>query len=103
MRTYILEVASENPIPHDVLIEHLAVALRDFEFAGFTSIALRGTTQTLEHKMAHPFDNPANVVFDDDTKLEEYTGPNGGLPTDPYPLTTRVIDALQERMERNNG
>lgn len=125
MHTYQLEVVSENSIPHDVLVEHLAVALQSFQFAGFTSVALRGSTMTLEHKMeskvAHPFDNPENVVFDDEPQAEGYTGPNGGyttanegsfsplasqscvipgMPEDPYPLLTRVLDNLKERNER---
>lgn len=133
----LISVTSENSIPEDVLVEHIAVALRDFKFAGKVDV-----------EMAHPFDNPANVVFDDDVKTEEYTGPTGThveggfipasviakldltgtpvtlgqggpvigevtgppsftppqisgsfeskLPRDPYPLTTRVIDALKK-------
>lgn len=98
MPDYHLIVSSEQPIPHDVLIEHLAIALRDFNFTGKTDI-----------KMAHPFDTPTNVKFDDDVQTEPYTGPKPGTayegvffptttePADPYPLTTRVIDAIKGR------
>lgn len=84
---YLVSVRSESPIPHDVLIEHIAVALRDFAFAGKVDV-----------KMAHPFDNPDNVVFDDEPKLEEYTGTHsegGFLPADPYPTLTRALDSLK--------
>lgn len=87
-----ITVRSDHPIPHDVLVEHIAVALRDFNFAGKVDV-----------KMAHPFDDKSNVVFDDDVQHEEYTGPNAHVlgedccetPSDPYPLTTRVIDFLK--------
>lgn len=89
MPDYHLIVSSEQPIPHDVLIEHLAIALRDFNFTGKTDI-----------KMAHPFDTPTNVKFDDDVQTEPYTGTHSEgsfTPADPYPLTTRVIDAIKGR------
>lgn len=114
MKTYYLEVASENPIPPDVLIEHLAVALREFKFAGETSIALRGQTTTLEHNMArqHPFDGPE--VFDDykpgtsqegsfsptDVGARELLAESG--VEDPFPLTTQVIDRLKETRRHGN-
>lgn len=80
MPSVTLTVRSEHPIPRDVLIEHIAVALRDFEFAGKRDI------------VAHPFDIPSNVVFDD-TPLndEELTA------LDPFPMVTRALDALKER------
>ena len=66
---YSLTVRSEHPIPHDVLVEHIAVALRDFRFAGKVDV-----------QMAHPFET-GPVLFDDE-QAEEYTGPqplsNGG-------------------------
>lgn len=68
---YHLTVRSEHPIPHDVLVEHIAVALRDFRFAGKVDV-----------QMAHPFET-GTVLFDDE-QAEEYTGPqprqyaNGG-------------------------
>lgn len=122
MKSYHLEVTSEHAIPPDVLIEHLAVALREFKFAGKTSIALRGQTTTLEHKMEtktvrnHPFEGPE--VFDDYFAPKPPTtgtvnegsflapGAPGSfetqLPEDPYPLTTRVIDAIKETRRHGN-
>lgn len=78
---YYLTVRSSEPIPHDVLVEHLAVALRDFK-----------QTKTLEIQMSHPFADKSNVVFDDTVKTEDYTGP---VPRDPYPLVTRALDFLR--------
>ena len=92
-----LVVLSENPIPTDVLIEHVAVALRDFEFAGKVGV------------MAHPFDDPTNVVFDDYKVEPTGTHAEGGFtsganwtppqisdgPADPYPLVTRALDFLK--------
>lgn len=121
---YLVSVRSNTPIPHDVLIEHIAVALRDFKLAG-----------KIDVQMAHPFDNPNNVLFDDEPQLEEYTGMHregsfssgGEVPetidartlydgrsvlrtegaavellremgvTDPYPFVTRALDALKSK------
>lgn len=103
MREYPLRITSENDIPDDVLVEHIAVALRDFEFAGKVDV-----------KMArqHPFDGPE--VFDDyapGTSAEGSFSPtdigarelleNSGIE-DPYPLTTRVVDKLKETRRHGN-
>lgn len=76
LNVYNLAVRTENPVPPDVLIEHIAVALRDFHFLGKVGINMTSaaTTETYENK-AHPFDGPE--VFDDSPQLEEYTGPRG--------------------------
>lgn len=99
---YNLAVRTEHPVPPDVLIEHLAVALRDFHFLGKVGINMTSaaTTETYENK-AHPFDGPE--VFDDSPQLEPYDGPRGthaeggfmGL-ADPFPLTTHAIDYLKD-------
>lgn len=60
-----ITVRSDEPIPPDVLVEHIAVALRDFRFAGKVDV-----------QMTSPFANPSNVAFDDDVQLEPYTGPH---------------------------
>lgn len=103
---YLVSVRSDHPIPPDVLIEHMAVALRDFK-----------ETPGLEISM-HPFDDKTNVLFDDKVQTEEYSGPNAeptagelliayvaaekaqadkldGAPADPFPLVTRVLDKLK--------
>lgn len=51
---YDLTVRSEEPIPEDVLVEHVAVALRDFKFTGKVDVQVA---------RQHPFDGPE--VFDD--------------------------------------
>lgn len=92
---YHLEVVSEGHIPHDVLIEHLAVALRAFQFLGKNSIALRGTSTTQkEPEVArnHPFEGPE--VFDDYIPAD--------MPEDPFPLTTQVVDRLKETRKHGN-
>lgn len=102
LHTYHVEVASENPIPPDVLIEHIAVALREFHFAGKTGVFLKGTNtiQNEEPKVArnHPFEGPE--VFDD---YAPGTSREGDFtPVDPFPLTTRVIDKLKETRRHGN-
>lgn len=102
LNVYNLAVRTENPVPPDVLIEHLAVALRDFHFLGKVGINMTSaaTTETYENE-AHPFDGPE--VFDDSPQLEPYDGPRGthaeggfmGL-ADPFPLTTHAIDYLKD-------
>lgn len=83
-----ITVRSDEPIPPDVLVEHIAVALRDFKFAGKVDV-----------QMTSPFANPSNVAFDDDVQLEPYTGPHADddLPADPYPFVTRWLDQLRGR------
>lgn len=116
---YTLTVRVENYIPHDVLIEHLAIALRDLHFTGKTDIIMAG--YEAPDKIT-PFSDKSNVVFDDDIAPGEFANggyvsggyvsgpptagmlhtnetvyPKGFLPADPYPLTTRVLDALRGR------
>lgn len=98
---YHLEIVTEGYIPHDVLIEHLAVAMRDFQFLGMNSIALRGTSTTQkEPEVArnHPFEGPE--VFDDYIPGTAREG--SFMPADPFPLTTQVIDRLKETRKHGN-
>lgn len=100
LNVYNLAVRTEHPVPPDVLIEHLAVALRDFNFLGKVGINMTSaaTTETYENR-AHPFDGPE--VFDDSPQLEPYTGPRpaqlnkpspgGYLPT-RYPMSGTLTD-----------
>lgn len=110
--SYSLTVRVEHPIPPDVLIEHLAVALQQFNYTGKVRIDMNNVTYRDEATEITPFSNPNNVVFDDVVKSEPYTGPlpAGGisdtqmeseLPADPYPLTSRVVDYLRGRNSRN--
>lgn len=114
---YDLTVRSENPIPPDVLIEHIAVALQQFNYTGKVQITMNNVTYYDEATAEiTPFSNPSNVVFDDVVKSEPYTGPlpAGGItdvdvqradigpemtihpfPADPYPLTSRAVDFLR--------
>lgn len=95
-----LTVRSEHYIPPDVLVEHIAVALKSLNFTGKIDITMNSATKP------HPFDGPE--VFDDSPQLEEYTGPKrdfatgGFLPfaslVDPFPLTTNAIDALRDAL-----
>lgn len=100
MRAYVynLEIVTEGYVPSDVLIEHLAVAMRDFRFLGKNGITLlsAGTIDVEEPKVArqHPFDGPE--VFDDKPRLED------SFPEDPFPLTTQVIDRLKETRRHGN-
>ena len=108
---YNVAVRTEHPVPPDVLVEHLAVAIRAFNFTGKVDISMTSATtdQTFENK-AHPFDGPE--VFDDTPQHEDYEGPRRvihkgetvydkasitGAPADPYPLVTRVVDAIRGR------
>ncbi len=136
--TYHLSARADNPIPHDVLVEHIAVALQDFKFAGKVNVKM---VNSVEEEIT-PFSS-GKVVFDDAPQSEPYTGPqpprtfaSGGWVypprpqiddrvhvtaearpiddyfdvhvcdsecrgevqvVDPYPLTTRVMDALRGR------
>lgn len=76
--SYTALIVTENHIPSDVLADHLQNSLRDFRFAGDTSVAIASHKQT----KPHPFDGP--VVFDDE-------------PADPFPLVTRVVEKLRGR------
>lgn len=62
---YSLTVRTGKPIPRDVLVEHLAVALRDLKFLGGYYITC---DKVQEEPMArqHPFDGPE--MFDDEPK-----------------------------------
>lgn len=74
--TYNVTVRTENYIPPDVLIEHFAVALRAFNFAGKVDVKMASATTTRTHEnRPHPFDGPE--VFDDKPQLEPYSGPRG--------------------------
>lgn len=91
---YRVTIRADDIIPPQILAEHLIHSLEDFK-----------ETKT-EVGVMHPFEDKSNVLFDDDVKTEEYTGP---VPPpkidpkahitvqDPYPLTTRVIDYLKGR------
>lgn len=73
LNAYTLTVRTEAPVPHDVLVEHVAVALRDFHFAGRTGVSFDSFHQEeveTDFTMArqHPFDGPE--VFDDEPKPE---------------------------------
>lgn len=83
MTDYPLRITTENPIPDDVIVEHIAVALRDFKFAGKVDVQMA---------RQHPFDGPE--VFDDYVPA--------GMPEDPFPLTTQVIDKLKETRRHGN-
>ena len=110
---YHLIATSDNRIPHDVLVEHLAVAMRDLNYAGRTDIRMVSAAEAGTRR--HPFEGPE--VFDD-VQAEEYDGPRPGvdepghasggyvegvsnvdievtLPADPYPTITRALDALK--------
>ena len=106
---YNLSVTSENAIPPDVLVEHLAVALRSLNFTGKIGITMNSTTVHGSGKTTwdHPFDGPE--VFDDDPKPVKFAegGYTGSMwqegeftvvsqPTDPYPLTTEAAMQLKE-------
>lgn len=84
MNTYDLLIESQFRIPHDVLVEHLSVAMRELNFTGRVNITMTNATEK-----PHPFDGPE--VFDDSPELERFAG-----PADPYPLVTRAVDALKE-------
>lgn len=103
--TYGLTVRTENVVPPDVLVEHIAVCLKSLNFTGKVDITMNNVYID-EATEITPFSNPSNVVFDDVVKSEPYTGPlpAGGitdvkverdLPEDPYPLTSRAVDFLR--------
>lgn len=69
---YALTVWTENYVPPDVLVEHLAVALQSLNFTGRIAINMAG--YEAPNKVT-PFSNPNNVVFDDEPQLEPYSGP----------------------------
>lgn len=92
---YDLTVRSENPIPEDVLVEHIAVALRDFKFTGKVDVQVA---------RQHPFDGPE--VFDD------YFAPKvpmvgtvneGSFISDPYPNVTEAAMQLREDRDRRGA
>lgn len=121
--SYNLTIETQHPIPHDVLVEHIAVCLNSLNFTGKVNITMNSATSTRPRQ--HPFDGPE--VFDDDVQLEPYTGPretvltkkqiqdkafNDGMdalqafarvasksvsdmPEDPYPNVTRAISSLK--------
>lgn len=65
--SYSLTVRTENHVPSDVLVEHLAVALRDFKFLGKYNITVdRQTHPEADMTRNHPFEGPE--VFDDEPK-----------------------------------
>lgn len=83
-RYYILKLHSEQPVPQDVLVEHIAVALRAFQEVKVTVLPQVTTVEPVDPPIptprVHPFDGPE--VFDD-----------YGLD-DPYPTLTRALDSL---------
>lgn len=80
---YNVAVRTEHPVPPDVLVEHIAVAIRAFNFTGKVDISMTSATtdQTFENK-AHPFDGPE--VFDDTPQHEDYEGHRGGFAAGGY-------------------
>jgi hypothetical protein len=91
---YDLTVRSEEPIPEDVLVEHVAVALRDFKFTGKVDVQVA---------RQHPFDGPE--VFDDyfaPKPPTTGTASEGSFAViDPYPNVTEA--AMQLREDRDRG
>lgn len=77
--SYSLTVRTEHDIPSDVLVEHFAVALRDFKYLGKYDITVdRQTNPEAEVTRNHPFEGPE--VFDDEPKpyaTGGYTGTHG--------------------------
>lgn len=70
-----LTVRTENYVPPDVLVEHLAVAMQALHFTGKIDIIVNSVYSETK---AHPFDGPE--VFDDSPQLEEYSGPKPEEP-----------------------
>lgn len=68
MNEYQITISVEHFIPPDVLVEHIAVALRDLHFTGKSNI----TMDNAPTHWSHPFDGPE--VFDDTPKPELATG-----------------------------
>lgn len=96
MKEYPLRITTENEVPDDVMVEHIAVALRDFKFAGKVDVQMARN---------HPFEGPE--VFDDykpasatDVGVQELLEDMG--VEDPFPLTTQVIDRLKETRRHGN-
>lgn len=85
---YLLTVRSESPVPQDVLVEHVAVALQDFKEVKMTVLPTVQTTMTASKK-PHPFDGPE--VFDDVETEQDI------LAMDPYPTVTRALSAIAAR------
>lgn len=73
--TVALTVRTENYVPPDVLVEHLAVAMQALHFTGKIDIIVNSVYSETK---AHPFDGPE--VFDDSPQLEEYSGPKPEEP-----------------------
>lgn len=110
--TYNLTIETQAAIPHDVLVEHIAVCLNSLNFTGRVNITMNSATASKPRQ--HPFDGPE--VFDDTPLPGEYSAPRekvitkseiqggytGGtvhegsfMPVDPYPNVTRALDALR--------
>lgn len=68
---YNLTIDTQYHVPHDVLMEHIAVALRDLNFAGRVNIIMNSATTSTPRQ--HPFDGPE--VFDDKPLPGEYEAP----------------------------
>lgn len=94
---YTLTVRTGKPIPRDVLVEHLAVALRDLKFLGGYYITC---DKVQEEPMArqHPFDGPE--MFDDyfaPKPPTTGTANEGGFTAiDPYSNVTEAAFQLRE-------
>lgn len=65
---YNLTIDTQYHVPHDVLMEHIAVALRDLNFTGRVNIIMNSATTSTPRQ--HPFDGPE--VFDDAPLPGEY-------------------------------
>lgn len=99
---YTLTVRTGKPIPRDVLVEHLAVALRDLKFLGGYYITC---DKVQEEPMArqHPFDGPE--MFDDEPKPKfvETIFTHPGTPVDPYPNVAEAAFQLREERGRQRA
>lgn len=104
---YQLTVRTGNPIPRDVLVEHLAVALKDLKFLGGFYIHV-DSVQEEPVARQHPFEGPE--VFDDEPKpttahrFVPWSTDGGALASDsvtyPYP---NVAEAAFQLREARNG
>lgn len=78
--SYSLTVRTENNVPADVLVEHLAVALRSFHFLSLIGITIDSVTHPEETMTRnHPFEGPE--VFDDEPKPASGSLASGGYVT----------------------
>lgn len=90
---YDLTVRSEEPIPEDVLVEHVAVAMRDLQFTGKVDVQVA---------RQHPFDGPE--VFDDEPKPRVgHQAPAERIYTKAEVEAMGTVDVLKRLAEENNN